>query len=353
MINQVRKDSLASSLNEAFMESAPQLQVQTTLLMYLHDMNFRIDLMLLLGICSSIVSLAMATKNFFFFQRMGYYSDISPSWKMNFFFLPLVALIVMSIMFLWSMATWYAHLAIVVPIFLCQFTVFLVVFCKKENRKRKPNKKSMLNGIVASILIPFAPSQPEGFPNRWLLKLKILASVALPVIINVVLITYNFLGVGPPILQNVYSWVIGVASLIIIFLSLIVSYMGNYNILYKVSKVLHICCLKPIVHRSLIFDFLKSQQGEKSDSESLLYPDYFNQFLEDAWEINQPELGNNDTVLHCAFKEGKFDALIKMIQKGGNPFIQNKEGKSIESMLESMPEEQVQCQTIITDVRAN
>jgi hypothetical protein len=353
MINQVRKDSLASSLNEAFMESAPQLGIQTTLLMSLTELGKELDLMLLLGICSSILSFAMATKNFFFFQRMGYYSDISPSWKMNFFFLPLVALIVMSIMFLWSLAAFYAHLAIMVPIFLCQFIVFLVVFCKKENRKRKASKKSLLSGIVASILIPFAPSQPEGFQERYSLGFKILASVALPVIINFVLITYNFLPIQRPKLQNVYLCVIGLASLIVFFLSILVSYLENYNILYKVSKVLRICCLKPIVHRSLIFDFLKSQQGEQSDSEGLVYPDYFNQFLNDVSEINQPELENDDTVLHCAFKEGKFDALIKMIQKGGNPFIRNKEGKSIELMMKSMPEEQVQCQTIITDVRAN
>jgi hypothetical protein len=351
MINQVRKDSLAASLHEAFLESAPQLQIQTTILMYLHGRE-RLDFMLLLSICSSFLSFAMATKNFFFFQRVGYYSDISPSWTMNFFFTPLIALIVMSIMFLWSLATFSASLLIMVAIFLCQFIVFLVVFCKKENRKRKTNKKRLLNGVVASLLIPFAPSQPEGFSNRCLLGFKILASVALPVIINVVLITLNFNKIEHR-LQNVVLFGIGGASLIVLFLSFLVSYLGNYNTLYKVSKVLHICSFKPIVHRSLIFDFLKSQQGEKSDSEALLYPDYFNQFLEDAWEINQPELENDDTVLHCAFKEGKFDALIKMIQKGGNPFIRNKEGKSIELMMKSMPEEQVQCQTIITDDRAN
>ncbi len=133
---------------------------------------------------------------------------------------------------------------------------------------------------------------------------------------------------------------IAVQSFIIISFSSLIYFMGDYYTLFKVTKVLSVGCMTPIVHRSMIFDFLKSQQPYPLDSEEPQYPDYFNLFLEDAYELNQPELQNDDTVLHCAFKEGQFDALVKMIRRGGNPFVRNKEGKSVESMLDILTADQ-------------
>ncbi len=36
-----------------------------------------------------------------------------------------------------------------------------------------------------------------------------------------------------------------------------------------------------------------------------------------------------------AFKKGNFEALMAMLEKGGNPFIKNKRGESIESFLKN------------------
>ena len=73
-----------------------------------------------------------------------------------------------------------------------------------------------------------------------------------------------------------------------------------------------------------------------SDFDSSVFPEFFHHFLGSSNDMNQPELENHDTALHIAFRERKFNALIKMIQNGGNPFLKNKEGLSIEMMAKSL-----------------
>jgi hypothetical protein len=51
-------------------------------------------------------------------------------------------------------------------------------------------------------------------------------------------------------------------------------------------------------------------------------------------QLNTPDPTTGDTVLHFALKKTNLEALSAMLEHGGNPFIKNKKGESIESLLQ-------------------
>ncbi len=74
---------------------------------------------------------------------------------------------------------------------------------------------------------------------------------------------------------------------------------------------------------------LKDHKSESS------FPTFFNIFLKTEEEINVPEPVNGDTVLHIAYKKGRINELLAMMENKGNPFIKNKRGETIANYLES------------------
>jgi hypothetical protein len=159
MVNDIRRDSFVLSLSEAFLESAPQIVVQTTLLMSTINSVMLLEPWLVPGILTSLLSCTIASKNLFFFQRPGYQADVNPSWKLNFLFLPPMTLLVVSNTFLWSLPMFIANVIVIGPFFLYLFVMYLVVFIKKENRASEKNKKFLLVRIVSSFLLPFTLSK--------------------------------------------------------------------------------------------------------------------------------------------------------------------------------------------------
>ena len=69
-------------------------------------------------------------------------------------------------------------------------------------------------------------------------------------------------------------------------------------------------------------------------------------------QLRIPDPINGDTVMHMAFKKGNFEALMAMLEKGGNPFVKNKRGESIVSYLQaSEPEIQQKFEPKIKELK--
>ncbi len=87
---------------------------------------------------------------------------------------------------------------------------------------------------------------------------------------------------------------------------IIMHFLGNYHFMYKVSK--YFCCWYPIVHRSMISDYLVNPEllGLEAEIESEVdFPDFFKAFLNDTRK-NDPFHYSGDTVLHLAFRNKRF-----------------------------------------------
>ena len=319
---------ISSSLNEAFLESAPQLVIQASFLIYSFDKHRKIETLFILGIASSLLSCSLASVNLFMFGRPDYYSDCCPSWKIVAIIFPLVLISIMGGISLWSSACAIALDWAGVAFLIMLSTSFSLAFCY-WNKSKRP--KFLLNEIVSCWIAPFAPWRPKTGRNVEILFLKIVGAAAVPV----TLILIGGQGWGKDLEYGSY---LGMAGICIgsFFVCMLVHILGSYKNIYAASKALKLFKLKPVVHRSMIIDLLKDQDAENDGR----YPDFFYTFLDDPDEINQPEPEHWNTVMHFAFDGQQFDALVKMIQHGGNPFVRNKAGQSIESMLESLSPDQ-------------
>jgi hypothetical protein len=69
------------------------------------------------------------------------------------------------------------------------------------------------------------------------------------------------------------------------------------------------------------------------------FPAFFNIFLRNKINLSLPDPVKGDTVLHVAFKQKNFDALMKMLENGGNPFLGNKKGETIEHYVQNSESE--------------
>ena len=127
-----------------------------------------------------------------------------------------------------------------------------------------------------------------------------------------------------------YAWVI--AFPLQIFCSSILQYLGSYHNLYKASKKI-CCCVKPVVHQSMIFDYLNDPTVFSPDTENGSFPEFFKIFLFDKDQLSIPDPVDGNTVLHYAYKYERFVELKEMLKMGGNPFVKNMHGESIEFLI--------------------
>ncbi len=72
----------------------------------------------------------------------------------------------------------------------------------------------------------------------------------------------------------------------------------------------------------MINDFLVDPTGFPYDNvASQPFPEFFDLFLKDKQGMNAPEPVNGDIVLHIAYKHGRFNELLSMIEHNGNLFF--------------------------------
>ena len=341
LVSEIHRQAISASVYEAFLESVPQVMLQVFFMLsassHLYP-KFTLSLKGLWQITSFVTSFAsccLASINLYVLQRPRYYGDSIVSFKVKLIYLPLVALAGASIGYFWLLVTTDIELYAVLPLLfglIFRFTIASVC-CKRQNRER--NTKSILNETVSSWFAPFVPWTDKKCANLKNLLLNLTFAAIFPMII--IQFTKSDKFEWPQYYEYSQAGVFPIPFLV----CLVLLWIGDYNNLFQVTKIFKVCCMKPVVHRSIVIDWLKNQKTiDKTCEESLTYPDFFELFVADSRELNQPELENWNTVLHFAFKENQFEALTRMIQNGGNPFVRNKEGESVNLLLESLTEEQ-------------
>ena len=65
-------------------------------------------------------------------------------------------------------------------------------------------------------------------------------------------------------------------------------------------------------------------------------PDFLQDFFQHPDDMSMPLASGGGTVMHLAFKKGEFELLDQLIIKGGNPFVENKEGQTIEMLVQGL-----------------
>ena len=150
-----------------------------------------------------------------------------------------------------------------------------------------------------------------------------------------------------------FVWII--SFLLQALCSSMLQYMGNYHNLYKASK--KICCfVKPVVHQSMIFDYLNDPTVFSPDTENGSFPEFFKIFLFDKDQLSIPDPVDGNTVLHYAYKHKRFAELQEMLKMGGNPFVKNNNGQSIEFLIglkKHCSEEFLEIEKMIKEAKQN
>ncbi len=84
---------------------------------------------------------------------------------------------------------------------------------------------------------------------------------------------------------------------------IVLNYLGNYHNMYKLSKCC--CCCSPIIHKSMIYDYLVNPELFDLKSEEQEFPYFFRSFLKNN-QINIPLPHSGDTILHIAYQHARF-----------------------------------------------
>ena len=350
LISEVKRLSLSASAYEAFLESVPQLWIQLTIfyINLIQNQEFCGLVLQISSVLLSFTSCCLSAINLFLMLRPSYFSDSNNSFKVKLVYLPMVALEGAGVCFLWLIIFAEVQLYAFFPFVFYTIIRFAIAItcCKKQNKGRYV--KEVLIEVILSGFAPFIPWTPKKCVNLQNLMLNLLGAATMPFIILIIImltgININFknIAIGSCVFMG------------ICFLCIVIQWLGCYRNLYRISKIFTICCIEPVIHRSMIIYWLKNPKLDQQMGDSnLTFPEYFDKFIAISNELNKPELTNWDTVLHFAFRENQFVALIRMIQNGGNPFIRNKKGESVITLLESLTEEQAQIKEQLQEAIKN
>ena len=239
LVIDIRCQIISASLNEAFLESAPQLVIQASYLIYSYDSSRTVDVIFILGVASSLLSCCLASVNLFLFSRPGYYSDCRPSWKTCLIMFPLVLISILGGILLWSSA-WSISPptagAAFLSIFITAYIIALFQTCRGNNLR---SPKYLMNELASSWVTPFVPWRPSKKKTVRSLFLKLVGAAALPAILILVVSRgwekdYAYGG----------NFIIASICLGSSIFCLLVHILGNPKIFYSMSKVLMFFGLK-------------------------------------------------------------------------------------------------------------
>ena len=209
--------------------------------------------MTILGIFTSLTSCAVACTNIFLFQREGYYGGDTLSAKTSLIYLVFIYCPTVSILALWSFAFYYASF-IAGGIFIANIllTLGLVLSCSPKRTKMR-DVKTWSTEVASSWLAPYSP----WIKNRKMYFLQFFIKFTCLVILPVGATIFREFWFGTDVVSFGYTHYCILAS-VAFLVSLLIQFMADYDSLFGISKyVFKPCCLKPIVHRSLVFDFIK------------------------------------------------------------------------------------------------
>jgi len=257
----------------------------------------------------------MASARIFYSQRLGIYQEAFPSLKsiaiINFFIILVQGPFVVS--FMYSFPSPYTTLFFVFANwFVSGFVISMYRFIVRRNIDLAQNEstesekpKLYLFSCLTSWVAPFTvlSNQPAD-RSKYLLTVGLPTVVFYSILNGVSLyIRIKNLLIEVDQFMNVIFYITIALTIIISPMSLIMlNYLGNYHNMYKLSKCC--CCCSPIIHKSMIYDYLVNPEliGLKPEED---FPLFFKSFLKNnQMNVSFPQTG--DTVLHIAFLHARF-----------------------------------------------
>jgi len=264
----------------------------------------------LISISLSCWSLSVASARIFYSQRLGIYREAFPSFKsiaiIWFFIILGQGPFVISIIFSLYTSPYYLLLYVFANWIVSGFVILMHRFIVRRNidlarNEATENERSKLYFVscLTSWIAPFTvlSNQPAD-RSKYLLTIG-LSTVVSYIILNgsVLFIEWNKL-----VIKYEYLTSTGLVLTISLMSLIMLNYLGNYHNIYKLSK--YCCFWSPIIHKSMIYDYLVNPELFDLKSEED-FPHFFKTFLKsDQINIPLPQSGN--TILHTAYQHARF-----------------------------------------------
>ncbi len=255
------------------------------------------------------MSLSLGSSRLFYSQKVGIYREVFPPIKsiaiIWFFIALLQAPFIASFMIFFYFKAYFPIVFVLATIIGVQGIVTLIYICSMTVENSVTPSDGSRSSIyfvscLTSWIAPFTVIANQ--PAKKFKYLLVAGCVtALSYILTVCCILFfHFKILESPALSNYIPLAVPVCVLIFSTLT-VLNYLGNYHNLYKISKC---CCCSPIVHRSMIYDYLASPELlDLNTNED--FPTFFKAFLNEN-KLNVPLPQTGDTVLHVAFRHERF-----------------------------------------------
>ena len=268
LVDRIQRKLQVYNIREAFLESAPQLMLKVAYFQLYNFFYFGTFQMKEIiekfdfantsrGLATNLISLSTASVKLLFLAGKGDQSDPSPQFKSCLILVPFTTAASLCAGVLWA-HTYKIWIEYGLPIFFSTvlasliFSAALFLF-ELRGVKSKPSEKSSDNFwlAVASTWISPYITLTDHRGLRW-------AQLALNLVIALVIPTV-FLKIYDFYITDEEGIAILAAVILILPLCLIVMYLRDHHRLYRVSKrVGRIFGLDPVVHRSMVVDFLEN-----------------------------------------------------------------------------------------------
>jgi hypothetical protein len=218
----------------------------------------------------SSISLSITSTRLFFLNRHGLYSDANVSPKYFFLVLPFVLMITFGTAFMWILVLFfigsYSLLCLFCNWILVAISNIIFFNCYKckcngstgDEVSQSEQKKLMLTNIFSSWIFPVSVWSSSCTRNFFQLFVSSISTFVLPIIF-LLLFSYTKLANG---LFFLFLAIMMYLVPIVFSCCLILQFVGDYHILFKISKIFRLCCCccQPVVHRSLVVDYLKNKE---------------------------------------------------------------------------------------------
>ena len=265
LVDKIKRKVLVYNIREAFLESAPQLILKVTYYQLYNFFYFGTFLMKLTaekvnfaysgyGLATNLISLATASVRLLFLTRKEGHNDPFPSVKSLILLLPFTVGASLCAGIMWSYV-YKIGVQYGLPIFFSTFlasVIFASALCLLETRGLKSKRsEESINAycftFMSSWISPYIITEHRRLRVAQL-ALNLLIAVLIP---GVILKIYDFY------ITDEEGIVILAAVIMILPLCLTVFYLRDHHRLYKASKMGRIFSLDPVVHRSMVSDFVE------------------------------------------------------------------------------------------------
>ncbi len=274
----------------------------------------------ILSIVISFWSLTVASARLFYSQRLGIYREVFPPFKSVALIWLMIALVqapfIMSLLLFFNTKSYYPIIFVLLNSMVSGFVTYIYEYKVKRKttsttisiESDEERLKLLIVSCLTSWIAPFTVVSNQPANRSKNLLLLGFTTVLMYGITNCFVLFFELDILALSMSRNgkqffyFVLYVLPVCCVMIIpSISLMVLYfLGNYHNLYLLSRS---CCCSPIVHRSLIYDYLVNTESEEH------LPTFFKFFLmDDQKNVSLPHSGN--TVLHVAFQHKRFRYVI-------------------------------------------